>query len=124
MISYAMVGSTDLKRSGAFFDKILGIVGAKRVIERETSIMWSDGRPDRPFFAACLPYDGNEATVGNGCMISFGATSKEQVNEIYQCAMDNGGRCEGQPGMRGDSYYLGYFRDPDGNKFSAFYPVT
>ena len=86
------------------------------------SIIWSNDA-DKPFFAVCLPHDGNEATVGNGTMISFGAESKEQVHEIYQAATDNGGSCEGEPGMRGDAYYMAYFRDPDGNKFSAFYSV-
>ena len=124
MISYAMVGTKDIKRASEFFDKVLGIVGAERVMEGDTTIMWSDGQPDKPFFGVCLPHDGNKASVGNGTMISFGAASKEQVNEIYKCAMDNGGRCEGEPGMRGESYYLGYFRDPDGNKFSVFYPVS
>lgn len=123
MISYAMVGSKDLKRSGAFFDKIFAIVGAERALERDTSIMWSDGKPDRPFFAVTLPYDGNVATIGNGTMISFAARSEEEVNAVYQCAMDNGGTCEGKPGIRSESYYIGYFRDPDGNKFSAFYPL-
>ena len=122
MISYAMVGSKDLKRSGEFFDKLLGIVGAQRVMDSDTSIIWSNDA-DKPFFFVCLPHDGNEATVGNGTMISFGAESKEQVHEIYQAATDNGGSCEGEPGMRGDAYYMAYFRDPDGNKFSAFYSV-
>ncbi len=122
MISYAMVGSKDLKRSGEFFDKVLGIVGAQRAMEGDTSIMWATDK-DKPFFAVCLPHDGNEATVGNGTMISFGADTKEQVHEMYECALANGGTSEGEPGFRGDTYYMAYFRDPDGNKFSLFHLV-
>ena len=32
----------------------------------------------------------------------------------------NGGTCEGPPGPRGEGFYAGYFRDPDGNKLNAF----
>lgn len=120
MISYAMVGSKDLKRSGEFFDKVLGVVGAHRAMEGETSIMWATDM-DKPFFAVCLPYDGNEASVGNGSMISIGADTKEQVHDMYEAAQNNGGSCEGEPGPRGDQYYMAYFRDPDGNKFSIFH---
>ncbi len=117
-----MVGSKDLKRSGEFFDKVLGVVGAHRAHEGDTMIMWATDM-DKPFFAVCLPYDGNEASVGNGSMISIGADTKEQVHDIYQAARDNGGSCEGEPGPRGDQYYMAYFRDPDGNKFSVFHMV-
>jgi len=123
MISYAMVGSTDLKRSGEFYDVILGIIGCARAMETDTTVMWSDGNPEQPFFGVCLPHDGNAASVGNGTMISFGAKSKEQVDAVHKAALENGGICEGEPGMRGDSYYLSYFRDPDGNKFAAFFPA-
>lgn len=123
MISYAMVGTKDLKRSGAFYDKVLGIVGAKRMMDGDTSIFWSNAE-DKPFFAVCLPHDGNEATAGNGTMISFGADSKDQVHEFHKCALESGGTCEGEPGLRGDNYYMAYFRDPDGNKFSAFHYVA
>lgn len=122
MISYAMVGSKDIHRSGEFFDKVLGVVGGHRAMERDTSIMWATDQ-DKPFFAVCLPHNGKVATAGNGTMISFSADSEEQVRAIYNAAQENGGTCEGEPGLRGDTYYMAYFRDPDGNKFAAFHMV-
>jgi predicted lactoylglutathione lyase len=122
MISYAMVGSTNLPASGFFFDKVLGVVGATRVMKRDNSIMWGVGE-GKAFFAACLPHDGNKATHGNGTMISFGCDATDQVDAMYDAAQENGGTCEGAPGPRGEDkkYYVGYFRDPDGNKFAAFH---
>ena len=32
----------------------------------------------------------------------------------------DGGTDEGPPGPRGEGFYAGYFRDPDGNKLNAF----
>ncbi|MDG1707189.1 MAG: VOC family protein [Emcibacteraceae bacterium] len=123
IISYAMVGSKDLKRSGDFFDKVFSTIGARRAMEGDTMIMWAVSE-DQPFFAVCLPNDGNEATSGNGTMISFGADSSEQVDAMYNAALANGATCEGPSGPRGEGkYYIGYFRDPDGNKFAAFHMV-
>ncbi len=123
MISHAMVGSKDLKKSGEFFDKVLGVVGAKRVMDGDTSIFWASAE-DKPFFAICLPHNGNEATAGNGTMISFGAESEAQVAQLYQTAIDNGATDEGEPGLRGEKYYVAYFRDTDGNKFAAFHALS
>jgi predicted lactoylglutathione lyase len=53
-------------------------------------------------------------------MIALEARDKEQVDRLHALALANGGTCEGPPGPRGDSFYAGYFRDPDGNKLNAF----
>lgn len=119
MIGYTMVGTHDIKRAGSFFDKVLGVLGAKRSMEQDTFIVWSI-TPDQPSFSVCLPHDGNKASVGNGVMTAFNAMSPEQVDEVYNTAKANGATCEGEPGERTEGFYIGYFRDPDGNKFAAF----
>jgi predicted lactoylglutathione lyase len=53
-------------------------------------------------------------------MVALEAEDKDQVQRIYDIALANGGTCEGPPGLRGASFYAGYFRDPDGNKLNAF----
>jgi predicted lactoylglutathione lyase len=58
--------------------------------------------------------------VGNGVMVAFEAKDHAHVGRIYDAAIANGGTCEGKPGPRGDGFYAGYFRDPDGNKLNAF----
>ena len=44
----------------------------------------------------------------------------EQIKSAGGEAMANGGSDEGAPGPRGEGFYAGYFRDPDGNKLNAF----
>ncbi|MBB3180894.1 putative lactoylglutathione lyase [Variovorax sp. Sphag1AA] len=49
----------------------------------------------------------------------FSAATRASVRAAYQAALENGGTCEGPPGLRPqyhDDYYGAYFRDPDGNK--------
>lgn len=120
MIGYVTVGTNDLPRAAKFYDELLSLYGAKRFMEMERIILWAaDGKP--PFFSVTLPYDKNPATVGNGVMVAFMASSKEQVDAVYNKAIELGGTDEGKPGSRGPGFYAGYFRDLDGNKCNAFF---
>lgn len=124
MIGYTMVGTNDLDVSGKFYDSILAPLGAKRTMIEESFILWSVSETnEKGNFSVTLPHDGNKATVGNGTMNAFRASSPEMVDEIYKIAMANGGSDEGEPGYRGDpasGFYAGFFRDPEGNKLNAF----
>jgi len=69
------------------------------------------------------PYDGQDATVGNGTMVALAADTREQVDQVYAKAIELGGADEGAPGSRGPEqmgFYGAYFRDPDGNKLCVF----
>jgi predicted lactoylglutathione lyase len=66
-------------------------------------------------------FDGNAATVGNGVMVALRMDSTEKVDSLYRKAIELGAQDEGAPGPRGDGFYAGYFRDPDGNKLNAYY---
>ena len=120
MIGYIMVGVKDMKRAAAFYDQVLGTLGATRKMENEKFILWNDAA-DKPSFSICIPYDGNPATAGNGSMTAFPVAGPEMVQKVYDCAIENGAIDEGAPGLRSGGYYIGYFRDPDGNKLAAFH---
>ena len=119
MIGYATLGTNDLPRAARFYDALLGEMGARRFMEFDTFIAWSVA-PDAPSLAVTKPFDGNPATVGNGMMIALAADSPEMVDRLYRKALELGGTDEGPAGPRGDNFYAGYFRDPDGNKLSFF----
>ncbi len=119
MISYTTVGTRDLKKSGDFFDKLFSVIGAKRIRQGDTYILWGTA-PDKPAFSIFLPFNGNEVTVGNGSMIALAAKSPDQVDEMYEKARSLGAKCEGEPGPRDDGiFYMAYFRDMDGHKYAA-----
>lgn len=122
MIAYATLGTNDLPRATRFYDALLGAMGAKRAMEFERMVIWASA-PNAPMLGVCTPFDGKAATIGNGTMISLGASSKEQVDTLYRKALELGGTDEGAPGQRGPSFYIGYFRDPDGNKLNFFCPT-
>ncbi len=119
MLGYVTVGTNDLKRSAKFYDAISKELNVGRMMEFETGIAWGkmDGNAG---IAAMIPNDGNAPSVGNGIMLALEAKDKDQVQKLYDIALANGGSDEGAPGQRGEGFYAGYFRDPDGNKLNAY----
>jgi catechol 2,3-dioxygenase-like lactoylglutathione lyase family enzyme len=118
MIGYTTVGTNDRDRALAFYDALLAEFGAKRVMDFETFIAWSQGK-DKPGFAVAIPFNKKPATVGNGSMVAFLVDKPAQVDALYKKALALGATDEGPPGDRGDNYYGAYFRDLDGNKLNV-----
>jgi catechol 2,3-dioxygenase-like lactoylglutathione lyase family enzyme len=119
VIGYVTLGTNDLPRAAKFYDALLAEVGGKRFMEFETFIAWATS-PNAPGIGLTKPFDGNPATVGNGVMVAIACDSPARVDQVYRKAMELGAKDEGPAGPRGDSFYAGYFRDPDGNKLNAF----
>ncbi len=119
MIGYTCVGTNDLPRACTFYDDLFSLLGAKRYFETPRGVGWGVN-PQQPMFSVMKPFDGQNASVGNGTMIALAAKDSNQVDALHAKALTLGGSDEGAPGLRGDSFYGAYFRDLDGNKIAAF----
>jgi catechol 2,3-dioxygenase-like lactoylglutathione lyase family enzyme len=119
MIGYVTLGTNNLPRAAAFYDALLGEIGAKRMMEGEGFVAWSV-RPDLPGLGVTVPYDKKAASVGNGVMVALVVDSKEKVDALHRKALSLGATDEGAPGARSPEFYAGYFRDLDGNKLNFF----
>lgn len=127
MIGYVTLGTDDMARAKAFYDGVLGIVGARRMMEFGEELggftLYGTGM-DKPGIAVTRPYDGQPMHRGNGQMAALTVTERATVDALHAKALELGGTCEGPPGVRGEegaqAFYAAYFRDPDGNKLCAF----
>ncbi|MDT0636376.1 VOC family protein [Spectribacter hydrogenoxidans] len=119
MIGYVTLGTNDMPAAAAFYDALLGELGAGRFIETDRLIAWAVA-PGQPMLAVCTPWDGKPASTGNGQMVALAAGSEENVRKLHGKALELGAINEGDPGERMQGFYGGYFRDPDGNKLVAF----
>lgn len=127
MLSYITVGANDVPRSGRFYTAILTPLGYER---KETADAFEFTSPDVPGRVDCpravyvkKPYDGKEATAGNGSMIAFQVGTQAMVRHLHAAGVEAGGSDEGAPGFRdeySDHFYVGYLRDPLGNKVAIF----
>lgn len=121
MIGYSTIGTNDMERATAFYDALLGEMGAQRAWDSDGFKAWSAGGAA---LAIAKPFDGNEATVGNGVMVAFAAPDRETVDKMHAKALELGATDEGAPGPRGSDdspFYAGYFRDLDGNKLNFYH---
>ncbi len=99
MIGYVSLGTSDLDRAAAFYDALLGEIGAKRMMQSDRFVVWFVA-PDRP------------------------ALGVFKVDALHRKALELGATDEGAAGPRGiPGFYAGYFRDLDGNKLN-FYCFT
>ena len=119
MIGYVTLGTNDLQRAATFYDALLADFGAKRRLETERMIFWGADRGTASL-AVITPYDKKTATPGNGAMVSLNVDTPAKVDAVHKKALELGGRDEGAPGARTDTFYGAYFRDLDGNKLAVF----
>jgi catechol 2,3-dioxygenase-like lactoylglutathione lyase family enzyme len=123
MFSHVTVGARDLERAGRFYDAVLAPLGLKRRVVASDggppALCWVAIQAPLPRFYVYIPFDGEPATAGNGCLAAFLSPSQEAVRTAYTEGLAHGGTDEGAPGPRphyGDGYFGAYLRDPDGNK--------
>ena len=122
MFSHVFVGTSDLDRAKAFYDKLLGSLGVGPAI--------GDGHrihdlTQTGVFGVSVPIDGQPCTFANGGTVGFAADSPAQADAWHAAGVAAGGKSiEDPPGVRegaGGKLYLAYLRDPDGNKLCALH---
>lgn len=127
MISYVTVGADDIARAKRFYSAFLPALGYGLTEGPEGLSYVLSAQPGQPValpdFYVKSPFDGRPASAGNGAMVAFEARSQSQVRALHAAALAAGGLDEGQPGFRasyGTHFYVGYLRDPQGNKIALF----
>lgn len=119
IISHMSLGTNDFDRAVAFYDEIMPIVGAKRIMTHPGAAAYGKMFPE---FWVQIPFDEKEAAVGNGQHVAFIAPSKEVVDAFHAVGLKAGATDDGPPGPRplyGEPYYGCFLRDLDGHKIEA-----
>ena len=118
-VSYFTVGSNDLEKAKVFYDALLGSIGMSPRFEHPSGGRLY-GKRGMGLFGVLGPYDGGEASVGNGTMGGFSFDTQEEVAAFHAKALELGATNEGDPGDRGPGVHFAYFRDLDGNKLCGY----
>ena len=123
MSAYVTIGASDSETSNRFYDAVLGAIGWSSHMNFEGWRAYSEGGSGEGFTVwIARPFDGGDASAGNGSMTGLPASTREQVDAFHAAALANGGSDEGAPGLRphyGPNWYAAYVRDPVGNKLAA-----
>lgn len=127
MLNHIMIGSNDIQKTRTFYNAVLGVLGAGEPMEHvndtgQTRLFYMH---DGSTFSISEPINGEPVTVANGSTIGFKCNSPEQVKELHDVAIANGGTTmEDPPGPREGSMgvmHLCYFTDPDGHKICGIH---
>ena len=127
MLNHIMIGSNDIQKTKAFYNAVLGVLGAGEPMEHvnDTGQRRLFYIHDGSTFSVSEPINGEPVTVANGFTIGFLCHSPEQVVELHDVAIANGGTSiEEPPGPRESNMgtmHLCYFQDPDGHKICGIH---
>ncbi len=120
MIGYSTIGVNDMDRAIAFYDALLGEIGAKQLFGMDRIKFYGKG-DGGAMLAICIPYDEKPQSTGNGQMVAIAGGGEEGVKKLYAKARELGATDEGEPGERIPGMFYGaYVRDLDGNKLCFF----
>lgn len=127
MIAYVTVGADDIACAERFYSAFLPALGYRLDIyhgDLSYALPVEPGQPPVfPDFYVKSPFDGRPASAGNGTMVAFQAQDQAQVRTLHAAAVAAGGTDDGAPGFRasyGPNFFVGYLRDPQGNKVALF----
>lgn len=115
-VNYVTLGTNNRQQAEQFYDRLFADTAFQKIYSEDRMTMWVN---DGFMFALAEPYDGNDATVGNGSMVGFLMSSDTEVNRIHELALSLGAIDEGEPRVRSE-HQSAYFRDLDGNKVCLF----
>ena len=127
MLNNIMIGSSDIEKSKAFYNAVLGVLGAGEPMAHvndtgQTRLFYSHNGST---FSISEPINGKPVEPSNGSTIGFACSSPEQITKLHDVAVANGGKSiEDPPGLRDGSMgpmYLCYFTDPDGHKICGIH---
>jgi len=116
MIDHITIQVKDLEKSRAFYEKILGVIGYKQNITNEKKTFYGFGPGETPFFE--IVQSSQERPAHEKIHVAFKTKNKDQVNEFYKIALENGAKDNGEPGPREEyspTYYAAFVIDPDEN---------
>lgn len=122
MFHHVSIGVSDLERSAAFYDAVLGALGHERFMEKPGTTSWRPAGGGPAFWIN--QRDDLTVVADDGRHVAFAARSAMQVDAFYETAIVSGAVGDGAPGLRPqyrDTYYGAFVLDPDGHKIEAVY---
>jgi catechol 2,3-dioxygenase-like lactoylglutathione lyase family enzyme len=119
MIDHVSIGVRDVAKTKLFYDAALKPLGYTCLSEGEGSLGY--GRDSVALWISSAEHPV-PADVKSGLHFCFTAPTARSVDAFYAAGLSNGGRDNGEPGLRADygpGYYAAFIVDPDGYRLEA-----
>ncbi len=115
-MNYFVFGTRSMPDAVSFYDAFFAGSDISQIHAEDRITVWSNGDF---MFGVAEPFDGEQATHGNGTMLGLNLPSDAEVTRLYNKALELGGVSEGDPGIR-SGRFAAYVRDLDHNKICLF----
>jgi catechol 2,3-dioxygenase-like lactoylglutathione lyase family enzyme len=127
MLDHVSITVSDMTRGARFWDAIMAALGVPCVWREANAIGYgernSPADDTRTYLTIRLHGDGAPGTFeAAGRHWCFRAPSRAAIEAFHVAGLENGGVCDGPPGLRPqyhEHYYAAFLRDPDGNRIEA-----
>ena len=120
MLDHITITTKDFEKTISFYEKLLRTLGIQELVEYKNEVV-GFGK-DKPFF--WIGANDNRHPVSQNIHLGFVAENKDQVEEFYKVAIEQGATNNGKPGYRVEShegYYACFVLDFDGNNIEAVF---
>ena len=112
MFSFVTLGTNNLEKSKSFYNELLSSIGIVIVEEDDRYVGYARKDSQNIEFYLMKPHNKEEATFGNGTMITFNAKSKKIVNFFENCQKMNFNGRRIYPFNKGLRIYGGVYHPP------------
>ena len=116
MIDHFGINCADLKVAVTFYDKVLGVLGHRRILDFGEAIGYGTEGPD--FWISTFEGVGPNREMH----LAFTAPDAAAVRAFHSAALELGAESLHEPRLWPEyhgAYYGGFVRDPDGNNVEA-----
>jgi len=120
MIDHLGINCSDLERSAAFYDAVLGVLGHRRLLDYDVALGYGSTKPD--FWIGRRPETGPASGPNREIHVAFSAESADAVRAFFEAAVAQGAEVLHEPRHfpeYHDHYFGAFVRDPDGNNVEA-----
>ena len=116
MIDHLGINCADLAAATAFYDKVLGVLGHRRLMDFGVAVGYGTDKPE--FWVGTFEAMGPNREVH----VAFTAPDAAEVRAFHAAALEAGAESLHEPRMwpeYHENYYGAFVRDPDGNNVEA-----
>ncbi|HEX2809829.1 MAG TPA: VOC family protein [Kineosporiaceae bacterium] len=120
MIDHLGINCADLTAAAAFYDRALGVLGHRRLMDFGVAIGYGSDKPE--FWIGAQPSEGPAAGTNREIHVAFTAKDAATVRKFFEAATSMGAEVLHPPRLWPEyhqQYYGAFVRDPDGNNVEA-----
>lgn len=124
LLNHVQIKVKDLAVSKNFYDVIMKALEYNTVLETE-DIVIGYGTNVHDMFE--IRQATSEYLPSESIHIAFNAPNKKSVDDFYRLAIQQGAKCNGEPGLRPQyaaGYYAAFIVDLDGHNIEAVYKAA